>query len=182
MVPGSRPEFQRKNGHPRVGLVLSSFKDSEDHFGAKVQGLPDPRPVDADLSDAQADALVRKALAFVTKGTIELASMLAADDWVLIKPDVTACGSGSPGRVPGSIADLRVVRSLINYLVEHKCGARITIAEGLGGCGDAWAAEWDGAFGGLSYKKMIADFSRSHPSIKFELMDLDQQPAIALPV
>jgi uncharacterized protein (DUF362 family) len=29
---------------------------------------------------------------------------------------------------------------------------------------------------------MIADFSRSHPSIKFELMDLDQQPAVALPV
>lgn len=167
----------------RVGLVLSSFKDSEDHYGAKVKGLPDPRPVDADLSDAQLDALVRKALAFGTKGKLdELASILAAEDWVMIKPDVSACGSGASHYVPGSIADLRVVRSLIGYLVENKRGARITVAEGLGGCGDAWASEWDGAFGGLSYKKMIADFSRSHSSIKFELMDLDQQPAVTLPV
>jgi hypothetical protein len=166
----------------RVGLVLSTFKDSEDHYGAKVAGLPDPRPVDADLSDAQLNALVRKALAFGTKGKPELSSMVAADDWVVIKVDVSACGNAAPGRVPGSIADLRVVRSLIGYLAENKCGARITIAEGLGECGDAWSSEWDGAFGGLSYKKMVAEFSRSHPSIKFELMDLDQQPAIALPV
>ena len=121
--------------------------------------------------------------AFGTKGKLdELASILAAEDWVMIKADVSACGSGASRYVPGSIADLRVVRSLIGYLVENKCGARITVAEGLGGCGDAWASEWDGAFGGLSYRKMIADFSRLHPSIKFELMDLDQQPAIALPV
>ena len=166
----------------RVGLVLSSFKDSEDHYGAKVKGLPDPRPAGADLSDAQLDALVRKALAFGTKGKIELSSIPAADDWVLIKTDVSACGSGALRPAPGSIADLRVVRSLLGYLVENKCGARITIAEGLGGCGDAWASEWNGAFGGLSYKRMIADFSRLHPSIKFDLMDLDQQPAIALPV
>lgn len=166
----------------RVGVVLSSFKDSEDHYGAKVKGLPDPQPVDADLSDAQMDALVRKALTFGTKGKTELSSILAAEDWVLIKPDVSACGSGPSRFAPGSIADLRAVRSLIGYLIENKCGARITVAEGLGGCGDAWASEWNGAFGGLSYRKMIADFSRLHPSIKFELMDLDQQPAIALPV
>ena len=109
--------------------------------------------------------MVRKALAFGTKGKLdELASILAAEDWVMIKPDVSACGSGASRYVPGSIADLRVVRSLIGYLVENQRGARITVAEGLGGCGDAWASEWDGAFGGLSYKKMMADFSRSHPS------------------
>ena len=92
----------------RVGLVLSNFKDSEDHYGAKVTGLPDPRPVNADLSDAQLNALVRKALAFGTKGKPELSSMVAADDWVLIKVDVTVCGGAAPGRVPGSTADLRV--------------------------------------------------------------------------
>ena len=34
---------------PRVGIVLSSFAGGEDHDGSKVTGLPEPRPVDAQL-------------------------------------------------------------------------------------------------------------------------------------
>ena len=46
----------------RVALVRSDFKDSEDHFGANVKGLADPRPVDSHLSDSQLHALVLRAL------------------------------------------------------------------------------------------------------------------------
>ena len=47
---------------PRVGMVLSSFKEGKDHDGTKISGLSDPRPPSADLTPAQLDAMVRKAI------------------------------------------------------------------------------------------------------------------------
>jgi len=42
--------------------VLSSFAGSSDHDGTLIKGLADPQPVTQDLTDAQIDAVVRKAL------------------------------------------------------------------------------------------------------------------------
>jgi uncharacterized protein (DUF362 family) len=169
-----------------VGIVLSSFTGSEDHDGSKIQGLADPAPVDADLSASQIDAMLRKAVSLGTTRRGGLPAIVAADEWVVIKPRIET----NP-YLRGSVTDLRVVRSLIEFLVEHKCGARFTIAEGSGewqprekskAAADGWTTEWGGEFGGLSYDKMIRELSRKYPQIAFERVDLNFDEAIELPV
>jgi len=84
--------------------------------------------------------------------------------------------------VPGMVTDPRVVRCLVEYLVDHQCGRRITIAEASGGWKclayskektDGWTTDWNGAFGGLIYKNMVADFSRRYPRVRFDIVDLN---------
>lgn len=41
---------------PRVGIVLSSFKQGTDHDGTKIKGLDEPGLPDADLTSTQIDA------------------------------------------------------------------------------------------------------------------------------
>ena len=177
---------------PRVGIVLSSFAGSEDHDGTKVRGLADPAPVDAELSAGQIDAMLRQAIALGTTRRGGLTAIVASDDWVVIKPGIETCYE-SPGHryLRGSVADLRVVRSLIEFLVERKCGARFTIAEGSGewqprekskAAFDGWSTEWGGEFGGLSYDKMIRELSQKYPKIAFDRVDLNFDEPIALPL
>jgi uncharacterized protein (DUF362 family) len=144
---------------PRVGIVLSSFTGSEDHDGSKIQGLADPAPVDADLSAGQIDAMLRKAISLGTTRRGGLAAIVAPDDWVVV--------------LRGSVTDLRVVRSLIEFLVEHKCGARFTIAEGSD---EGQPREgWDG-------EKTMQELSRKYPKIAFDRVDLNFDEAIELPL
>jgi len=177
---------------PRVGIVLSSFTGSQDHDGTRIQGLADPSPVDADLSAGQIDAMLRKAISLGTTRRGGLAAIVASDDWVVVKPRIETC-YGLPGHryIRGSVTDLRVMRSLIEFLVEHKCGARFTIAEGSGewqprerskAPADGWTTEWGGEFGGLSYDKMIRELSRKYPKIAFERVDLNFDESIPLPL
>jgi len=178
---------------PRVGVVLSSFQGSEDHDGAKVTGLADPQPVDKDLTTAQIQAMLRKALEIGGLRTGGLETIIAADDWVVIKTSIESChGLGPESRyVPGAVTDLRIVQALIAFLAGHRCGKRITIAEGSpewrprersNSPVDGWTSEWGGAFGGLSYKKMVEQFSQRHPAIRFELLDLNFDETVEMPV
>jgi hypothetical protein len=187
---------------PRVAIVLSSFSGSEDHDGTKLQGLADPQPVTADLTGAQLDAMVQKAieLGVTPKGGLD--TVIGQDEWVVIKPNIVAChGLGPDDKdggvhqryIPGAVADLRVVRSLITYLAGHKCGARITIAEGSGewlpkerskSAVDGWTTEWGGAFGafgGLSYRKMIDEFAKKYSGIQFDIVDLNFDGTVEMP-
>lgn len=174
---------------PRAGIVLSSFRGSSDHDGAPIQGLPDPRPTDADLTGAQVDAMVRKAIELGNTRQGGLASLIGADDWVVIKPNIVTC-YGQADFNPGMVTDPRIVRSLIAWLVEHKCGGRITIAEGAGQwmpaaraqtATDGWTTDWGGAFGGCSYKLIVDEFSKGHPGIRFEIVDLNFHESAELP-
>lgn len=185
---------------PRVGIVLSSFTGSQDHDGTKIQGLADPSPVDSELSASQIDAMLRKAISLGTTRRGGLAAIVASDDWVVIKPRIETCYEPGPGGdgggdrhryLRGSVTDLRVVRSLIEFLAEHRCGARVTIAEGSGewqprerskAAVDGWTTEWGGEFGGLSYDKMIRELSRKYPKIAFDRVDLNFDESIALPL
>ena len=178
---------------PRVGLALSSFQGSEDHDGTKIPGLADPQPVDKDLTTAQIQAMLRKALEIGGRRTGGLETIVAADDWVVIKTNIESCpGLGPESRyLPGAVTDLRIIQALIAFLVQHKCGQRITIAEGSPEWRpierskapvDGWTSDWGGAFGGLSYKKMVEDFSKRHPSIRFELLDLNFDETVQMPV
>lgn len=176
---------------PRVGIVLSSFKGGAEHDGTPVKGLASPQPLNASLSQEQISAWLFKALELGAPLTGGINKIVAADDWVVIKPDIASCPGSEPKFVPGLVTDLRLVKALIEYLVEHKAGARITVAEGSGGwkamergggATDGWTTDWNGAFGGLSYKKMIADFAKRFPSRKFDYIDLNFEDPIELPV
>ena len=123
---------------PQVGLVPSTFAGGKTHDGTPLPGLPGPVAIDAELSAEQLDAMARRAIEFGAKRQAGLGT-IGPDEWVVVKPDIAFCfgldpitSDVGPSRkyVPGSVTDLRLVRSLIEYLVEHKHGRRITIAEG----------------------------------------------------
>jgi hypothetical protein len=185
---------------PRVGIVLSSFAGGTEHDGSPLAGLASPRPVDADLSTEFVEAWVRKAIEIGSQRSGDLSQIVSSDDWVVIKTDISCCHGLAPSAkdggahqpyIAGSVTDLRVVRAVIRYLAENKCGARITIAEGSEqwlpvdkskSPVDGWTSEWGGAFGGLSYRKMVEEFSKQYRGIRFDIADLNFADSIELPV
>ena len=178
---------------PRVGIVLSDFKGSQDHDGTPLAGLADPRPPQADLSAAQIDAMVRKAIELGNTRDGGLRKIVAADDWVVIKTDIASFPGPDNARrwVPGMAADPRIVRSLVGWLAENGCGGRFTIAEGSGewqpasrtkAPTDGWNTDWRGAFGGLSYRSLVADLAKRYSKVRFEILDLNFADAIEAPV
>lgn len=98
---------------PRVAVVPSTFAGGEDHFGNKVAGLADPRPLDAALTPAQLDALVRKAVELGNLAGRNLARMIAPEDWVLIE---------SRG------VDSAVTRAVASFVAGLRRAGRISIA------------------------------------------------------
>jgi hypothetical protein len=185
---------------PRVGIVLSSLREAEEHDGAKLKGLDDPKPTDAPLTAAQVDGMVRKTIEMAATRAGDITTVIEAEDWVVIKTHIPSCfglgpetkdGGAHQPYLPGAVTDLRVVRSLLSFLAEKKHGLRFTIVEGSGewlpaersgSPVDGWNSEWDGAFDGLSYRKMVAELGRKFPHARFEILDLNFSPAIELPV
>jgi hypothetical protein len=185
---------------PRVGVVLSSFTGGTEHDGTKLVGLASPQPKDADLSNDFIEAWVRKAIEMGSPRASDLSKIVGPDDWVVIKTNISTChglepsvkdGGAHQPYIAGSVTDLRIVRAVINYLVENKCGGRITIAEGSPqwlpvdkskSPVDGWTTEWGGAFGGLSYRKMVEEFSKKHRGVRFEIADLNFSESLELPV
>jgi len=179
---------------PRVGIVLSSFKGGEEHDGTPLKGLDHPRPADADLTGAELDAMVRRAIELAALRNGNLATAVEADAWVVVKTHIPSC-YGLPGAsqpyIPGSVTDPRIVKSLISYLAGQKRGLRFTVVEGSAGWQpaersgqpvDGWNTDWGGAFDGLSYRKMIADLAARFPGVRFEIVDLNYAESIELPV
>jgi len=143
---------------PRVGIVLSSFKEGEDHDGTKIAGLQDPQPTNAELSDAQLEAMVRKAIDIGGLRATELYEMIAPDDWVALLAPIRN--------------DARVAGAMLNYLAEHRRGARFTLIDRLGGAQKSWP---------LEYTRLMAQMAAKFKSAKFELTDLSGAPTIELP-
>lgn len=189
-----------RNTTARVGIVTSNFRGSVDHDGTAVSGLADPQPVDADLTQSQVAAMVAKALELGSPLKGDMASLIGPEDWVVIKPNIVSCHGLGPDAhdggahhpyLAGTVTDLRVVHGLITYLAKHKCGARITIAEGSGewlpverskSPVDGWTSDWGGSFAGLSYRKMVDEFTRRYPEVRFDIVDLNFDQTVELPV
>ena len=81
----------------RVGVILSSFKGGEDHWGgSKFAPLKEPRPVDAELTPAQVKEMTRRAIELGGRPRGSLERMIAKDDWTVLlvsrhtDPNVTA--------------------------------------------------------------------------------------------
>jgi hypothetical protein len=158
--------------------------------------LPEPAPLDAMLSYDQVDAIVRRALDLDQSGR-SIRDVIEADDWVVIKVNsVTNIGRTDhqeSGRRffhqgierYGQVTDLRVVKSVIGYLVEHVGPRRITIAEGgssprKGEVGfpdgvedDMWSCRYP-AFDNLSYLQILADFESAATVV--DTSDLNYAP------
>ncbi|MBL8177173.1 MAG: DUF362 domain-containing protein [Bryobacterales bacterium] len=104
---------------PRIGIVLSSFKGGEEHDGTPVAGLADPQPVHKELTNAQVDGMLRKAMQLGSRGRRISLGGVAGDDWVLVKITMTRDASTDP----------RVLASLLRLFGESKQGRRFTVAE-----------------------------------------------------
>jgi hypothetical protein len=174
---------------PRVAIIPSSFDGSKDHDGTEVAGLDDPQPVDAALTDKQIDAMVRKAIELAGSREGGLKAIIEPDDWVAVKVHVPTF-PGLDTYLPGAVSDLRIVRSLLVYLSEARLGKRFSIVEGPEGwlprartqsAIDGWNSDWGGAFGGLSYEGLVKDLSRRFSRAKFEIVDLNFDPANPTP-
>ncbi|MCC7175255.1 MAG: DUF362 domain-containing protein [Bryobacterales bacterium] len=161
---------------PRVAIVLSSFKEGSDHDGTSLPGLADPQPPGAGLTSAQVNAMARAAIDLAATRGGDFASTVETEDWVVIQ---TRIRPRQP-HVRGSVADPRIVRAVISYLVENKKGLRFTVAGSAPET--AWASEWEGEFGGLSYRKMVEELTQSHRGIRFEILDLGSADTVELPV
>lgn len=189
-----------ENATPIVAIVPSSFEGSQDHDGTAIEGLKDPKPVDADLTYEQLDAMLRKAIDLGGGREGGLKSIIAPDDWVVIKTNIETCyglgpetkdgGAHSP-YIPGTVTDLRLIRSLLSYLAEGKFGRRFSIVEGSGewlpkerskSPVDGWTTDWGGAFGGLTYAGIVEEFSKRYPELKFEIIDLNFDQTLPVPV
>jgi uncharacterized protein DUF362 len=143
---------------PRAGIVLSNFKQAEDHDGTRIPGLSDPRPPGAVLTPTQLDAMVRKAIDVASRRTAEFYEVIEPDDWIAI--------------LTRPATDARIVGTAISYLAEQKRGLRFTVIGRL-----AKAGEW-----GPEYRKLMGDLSARFSEVRFELVDLNSAPTIELPV
>ena len=181
-------------GNPTVAVAASI--DAE---------LADPAPIDHELSYSQVDAIVRRALDLDRSGA-SLRDVIEAGDEVLIKVnsvtnrgrlDQKQSGSGyyhGGFEHPGQITDLRVVRSLIHYLVEHVGPRRVLIAEGgaesprrgepgfpSGLEDDSWSVTYP-EFDGLSYVGLVEEFRALGVETAVDTSDLNYAPYRREPV
>ncbi len=169
---------------PRVGIVLSSFSGAEDHDGTKLSGLRNPVSPESPAGDDRLDEMVCKAIELGNTVNGGLARIVEQQDWVVIKPQLAVCQRSDGRFVPGSVADLRIVRRVAEWLAEHGLGSRITIAGApswsLDRAFDPWESEWDGVFGKTSYRLMVEELGRQYPSIRFDIADLTEGQTMAL--
>lgn len=172
-----------KNTHPLVSIAATDDPEMGDAAA----------PLDAEVDAGQVNAVVRRALDLDVSDR-SLRRVVRPGEWVVIKPNIVTspthpCSYWHDGVAhPGQVTDLRVIRSVIAYLLEHCRPRRITIGEGGAewrrGTGkdgaDGWTVEWP-EFGGLSYTGIVDEFARSHPGV-VDIVDLNEDDIRFLPV
>ncbi len=149
-------------------------------------------PVNSALSYAQVDSITR--LSVTRAGGLQ--NIIQPGDWVVIKPNLLVVPGVTSGSYSwahnGVTTDLRVIKSIIQQLVEEGDASRISVAEGApwrkngdplapGQTVDGWTYHWPW-FDNLSIEDMIAEFNTSHPDITFDYIDLNYPPYTLTPV
>ncbi|MBL8291517.1 MAG: hypothetical protein JNN08_06760 [Bryobacterales bacterium] len=99
---------------PRVAIIPSDFRGSEEHDGSRIPGLTDPQPVRAMLDPGQWEALVGTAFLHVGKRANTQPRFFGADEWVLILADAS---------FPKELLEALVAR-----MAEEGLGLRFTVA------------------------------------------------------
>jgi len=154
--------------------------------------------IDAELSYEQINSVVRRVLELDCSSN-SLKNIILDDDWVVIKPNIVTsrshkCSYWHAGiEHPGQVTDLRVIKSLIGYIIEKCHPKRITIAEGgaewqkNGEPGtdenqtqDGWTINWP-EFDNLSYENIVNEYNRKHPGL-VDIIDLNYDKIRLTPV
>lgn len=171
------------------GLPLVSVCASND------PSLPDPKPIDDPICMEQIRDILRLALDRDTSPR-NLRNIVKKDSWVMIKPNIvciTFWQKHNPNRHPdpegwGLVTDLRVIRALVEYLIEKVGPQRITIAEGPSGWHtsggkftpdefkDGWNCTWAG-FEDLSYNGIVEEFN-GRKGTTVETLDLNEDEPV----
>ena len=176
-----------------VGLVLATFvymnvtgaESAETAtvgvIGSDYVGLKDPVDLDAELTDAQVEDMVRALVEAI--GGPE-AFMSPADDWVVIKPNIGHLKE----RGSGEISDWRITKGLVKVVHEFVPDARVTIAEGPAMWAEpkrkddvwAFAIQFVDGFERTGYRQLLSDPELA--DVKLDLVDLNFDEAIETPV
>lgn len=187
-VSSSSLSYAAFSGTAPVNKAVVAIVSSENSM------LDQPADIDALLSYDQVKDIVWTALDLDTSD-FSLLNIVEDNDWVVIKTNIVTAPLTLPNgtkktnywfggvKHKGQNTDLRVIKSTIEYLVEHKSLKRITIAEGsaewgkLGGKGtnksftmDGWTVHWP-EFGNLSYVDIVNDINALHPNL-VDIVDL----------
>ncbi|MBS1825502.1 MAG: hypothetical protein JST93_09295 [Acidobacteria bacterium] len=149
---------------PRVGLIPSFFAGAEEMDGKKIRGLVKPAPLDAEITGAQLEDMLRLAVELGGGRRGGLATAIGREDWVVLKVHVPVCGEGA--------TDVRMAAFVLRYLAERRLGKRFTVVE-HSPCGEAmWAP----------YRAVVLRLEKEFRAMRFELVDLNEAPRLRMPV
>ncbi len=155
------------------------------------------------LTYEQVDDVVRRALDLDTSEA-SIREVIQPSDWVIVKLNlVCAPLQDNDGKRRnenfyrhgfehwGDVTDARVVKSVVNYLIEKVGPRRITLVEGSGTWAiagkrgqapqyenssydiDGWTVRWR-EFGNLSYQEMVEEFNHAQSRTKVDIVDLNE--------
>lgn len=147
-------------------------------------------PLYAGVSYEHVNAIVTRALELDTSPN-RLKNIIKETDWVVIKPNIVTSRSNRDCSYwyngiehPGQITDLRVIKSLIGYIIKNCRPKRITIAEGgaewrkNGERGtdpsqteDGWTITYP-EFDNLSYIQIVKEYNKQYPGL-VDIIDLN---------
>ena len=161
--------------------------------GSNDPVLTKPAPIDTILTTDQVREVVWLALDRDTSPR-NLHSQVGKDSWVVVKPNLVTCPvTMNDFHADGLehwwlVTDLRVVKAIVEYLVEKIGPRRITIAEGpiwysSGGklkkekFVDGWHCKWT-EFGNLSYADVVDDINVSQSRTKVDIVDLNEDDSV----
>ncbi len=191
------------NSQPKAMVAIATSADRE---------LAAPVSVDEEsVTTEQVDAVVRRALDLDTSET-SIREVIQPSDWVIVKLNlVTAPLGDRDGKRRnttfylhgyehwGDVTDARVVKSVLNYLIEKVGPKRISLVEGSGTWAvegkrsqgkhyerssydnDGWTVRWR-EFGNLSYREIVEEFNRSQSRTKVDIVDLNEDEYRFVPV
>ena len=126
-------------------------------------------PLDAVLTYAQVDSITR--LAVQRSGGLE--DLIEEGDWVCIKFNMVARHNAA------AATDLRMVKSLVEQLIEEGDAGTISVVEGGAWCRnpghDGWSDHYPD-YDNLSYEDMVTDLDTLNPQVNINFIDLNYPP------
>lgn len=163
-APASRPKESMLasatyDSTPRVGLVLSSFKEGMEHDGTALPGLAQPAATDQPLTPAQMSALLTRAQELAMRGNPRRGGRggPGSEDWIVFL--VT--------RTEQIATDPLLLSRLLDQYATQKRGKRFTVA--------ASGAPPSG------YEAMLGELAKRYPTILFQYADLAREPYLQVP-
>ena len=177
-------------GAPKTGVDDASIVGIA---GSNDPALQNPAPLDMLLTTEQVREVVWLALDRDTSPR-NLKSIVGKDTWVVVKPNLVTCPvTMNDFHADGLehwwlVTDLRVVKAVVEYLVEKIEPRRISIAEGpiwysSGGklkkekFVDGWHCNWE-EFGNLSYAGIVEEINARQSNTTVDIVDLNEDEPV----